>query len=304
MKIKKNKKNYKILIIGYGSIGKQHYKSLNNLSLKKNIFFLSKRNIKNKNFIKRKDIKKLNPNYIIICSNTVDHLSDVKFLEKNLEKKIILIEKPVFEKINNFKPKKNKYFVNYQLRFHPVIQELKKITKNKKILNLQVNCNSFLPGWRNRDYKKSYSSKKILGGGVLLDLSHELDYILWIFKKIKINYSKIGKISKLKIDSDDSAHILGKLSFNGIYNINLSYFSRIPKRSIVLDCDEFSFYGDLINNFYKFKSSQKTISKFFKINQLKLLTNVHKKIINRNYKDLCTFKEGSLVLKYIKNLKF
>ena len=43
-------------------------------------------------------------------------------------------------------------------------------------------CNSFLPNWRsNRDYRKSSSLKKVEGGGVLLELSHEIDYIRNLF---------------------------------------------------------------------------------------------------------------------------
>ena len=31
------------------------------------------------------------------------------------------------------------------------------------------------------NYLKSYSASKSKGGGVLLDLSHEIDYINWLF---------------------------------------------------------------------------------------------------------------------------
>ena len=45
-------------------------------------------------------------------------------------------------------------------------------------------CHSYLPQWRKKNYKKSYSSNAKLGGGVSLDLSHEIDYIQWIFGNI------------------------------------------------------------------------------------------------------------------------
>ncbi len=297
------KKKIKILIIGYGSIGKKHLKVLRNIKYKKEIFILSERNFTNKIFVNRYAIKNLNPDYIIICSKTSSHLRDVKFIEKTLEKKIVLIEKPIFNKLNKFKPSKNKYFVNYQLRLHPIIKKLKEIASNKKILNLQVSCNSFLPAWRNTEYKKSYSSQKRLGGGVLLDLSHELDYILWIFKNVSVNYSKIEKNSKLNINSEDHASVLGKISNEGILHLNLSYFSRISNRKILLDCNDFSFEGDLIKNYFKFESSKKKITKFYKISQSKLLSNVHRKIIEKDFKDLCSFEEGLQVLKLIKKIK-
>ena len=296
------KKNFKILIIGFGSIGQQHYKALKDIKIKNNVFFLSRRIIKNKNFITKKNIKNFNPDYIIICSNTNNHIKDVEFIERNLKKKIVLIEKPIFDKVYKITPKKNTYFVNYQLRFHPVIQKLKKTLSNKKILNLQISCKSYLPNWRKRDYRKSYSSKKI-GGGVLLDLSHELDYMLWIFKNIQVKYSKIIKISKLQIQSNDYVFLAGKVSKGGMFSLNLTYFSKHPSRSVSVDCDNFSFHGNLIDNYYKINSGNKQISNHFNMNQLELLKQVHKKILSKDFKDLCSFKEGLGVLKFIKKNK-
>ncbi len=57
-------------------------------------------------------------------------------------------------------------------------------------LYTSVECGSYLPDWRpGNNYKKSVSAKKDLGGGVLLELSHELDYIRWIFGEIKNIYA-------------------------------------------------------------------------------------------------------------------
>ena len=292
-----------ILLIGYGSITKKHIKALNKLNFKKNIFILSNRKHKGKNFISKLDIKKINPDYIIVCSETHHHIKNLNLIEKNLTNKLILLEKPVCEKLYKLNKLKNKYFVNYQLRLHPIIQKAKKVFKNKKILNLQVICNSFLPDWRKRNYSKIYSSDRNKGGGVLLDLSHEIDYILWIFDKIKIQHFKINKISKLKIDSEDFASLSGSVSGKGNLQLSLSYFSRINSRSISVDSDKESFYGDLAKNYLKFKNNKKEIVKYFQIKQSTLLYNVHKKIIKGKFKDLCTLKEGISVLKFIEKLK-
>ena len=49
---------------------------------------------------------------------------------------------------------------------------------------MSINCSSFLPSWRkNIDYQSSVSAKKSLGGGVLLELSHEIDYLIWLIGK-------------------------------------------------------------------------------------------------------------------------
>ena len=77
-------------------------------------------------------------------------------------------------------------------------------------------------------YKNSYSSHRRLGGGVLLDLSHEIDYIEWIFKKIKrLDFVKIKKLSNLKINVEDHVLISGKTKLSNFIINSLnpgSYF--------------------------------------------------------------------------------
>ena len=300
----KMNKDSKVLIIGYGSIGKKHFTILNRLILKKNIYIFSNRKIKKKNFINKNELKRINPDYLIICSKTSDHFKDIKMIEKNFKNKKVLIEKPIFHKYFNLPLKKNKYFVNYQLRFHPIIQKLKMlVNKSDKKLNLQINCNSYLPNWRKKSYRMSYSSDKKYGGGVLLDLSHEIDYFLWLFSKAKILYWQKTNISNLNIKSNDLGVIAGKFSTNGYFSINLSYFSKIERRDIYLDTNNYSFYGNFIKNYYKINTVKKTKTKYIKIDQLKLIQNVHKKILNNNFKDICTVEEGLKTLKFIEKLK-
>jgi predicted dehydrogenase len=68
-----------------------------------------------------------------------------------------------------------------------------------------------LPNWRpNSDYKKSVSAQKILGGGVLLELSHEIDYLYWIFGDVEWVKSHLSRQSSLEIDVEDvSSNIIG-----------------------------------------------------------------------------------------------
>ena len=88
---------------------------------------------------------------------------------------------------------------------------------------------------KNIDYFNSYSSSKKRGGGVLLDLSHEIDYLQWLFGKVnKIEYKKIKKISNLKIKSEDVAQVIIKIENINFY-LNLTYFSRFEERRIIID---------------------------------------------------------------------
>ena len=120
------RKKFKVLIIGYGSIGQKHAKLLSDYH-NLDICILTKQN--NVPFKKIKNINEItlyNPDYVVVASITTLHFNHLKFLEKNLKKKIVLIEKPLFEKIRLLKLKNNFYYVGYNLRFHPILKFLKK----------------------------------------------------------------------------------------------------------------------------------------------------------------------------------
>ena len=189
-------KNNNALIVGYGSIGRKHYSLLKKLNIFKKIYILTKQKKINKNCIN--DINKISiikPSYVVISSRTSHHYSQLKILEKKIKNSRILVEKPLFEKYYNFKALRNKIFVGYNLRFHPVLIYLKRFLKNKKIFSTQVVCKSYLPHWRkNIDYRQSNSAKKSFGGAQdlprdekrprkyrLVDILFDDDEMLFIF---------------------------------------------------------------------------------------------------------------------------
>ena len=123
----------KVLIIGFGSIGQRHASILKNFKMVSDIYIFSRSNSKIlKNINKLSQIKKINPDYIIISSRTSDHFKHLKYIEKNLSNKIVLIEKPLFNKLKKFSIFKNKVFVGYNLRQHPVVRFIKYFIAKKK----------------------------------------------------------------------------------------------------------------------------------------------------------------------------
>ena len=96
-------------------------------------------------------------------------------------------------------------------------------------MSVRSEVGSYLPSWRkDTDYKKSVSAKKKLGGGVLLELSHDIDYLFWLFGKVEWVSATIYKQSNLKIDTEDTAIItLGFLNNKKknkiIANLNMDF---------------------------------------------------------------------------------
>ena len=299
--------NVPILISGYGSIGRRHTSILSQIVKKKNITVLTRqKSLKYKTINKMQESLKINPNYIVLCNPTTDHLKKILFIEKNFKNKTILVEKPLFHKPNNIQPKKNKYFVGYNLRFNPVIELLKKKIKSKKIWSVNIFCGSYLPNWRkNIDYRKSSSAKRKFGGGVLLDLSHELDYVQWLFGKIKIENCKSTKLSNLEIDTDDFLNLNCKTKSVPSIQITLNYFSKIPKRHIYIDGKDISIHADLINNKVEFSSrGKRKIYNFKNFEKNFQYKKQHLAILKgKNSHQLCKYNDGKEIVNLIQKIR-
>ena len=297
----------KVLIVGYGSIGKKHARILKKLNIVSKIYVLTKQNckkfIKIKNF---KEIKNINPDYIIIASRTSDHYKHLLLIEKILKNKIILVEKPLFKDFKRIKIKRNKVFVGYNLRYHPIIKFIKNFIEKRKIFSVHINCHSYLPNWRKGvDYSKSNTAKRKYGGGALLELSHELDYLQLIFDKIyKLNHVIVKKISNLKINTDDYVNIIGK-TIKSNFCVNLNLFSLQIQRKIMINGKGFSLEGDLIENTIRIYEKNKKKIKKFKVDTEYTYKAQHKSLLSNVYENSCTYRQGvqlMLIINKIKNL--
>ena len=117
---------------------------------------------------------------------------------------------------------------------------------NKKIgqiLHVQVDCGSYLPEWRKgQDYRQSVSAKSDLGGGVLLELSHELDYIQLFFGEMKSVSAKIQNSGTLDINVEDSVDMIFASEQGYSVSVHLDFNSRNTRRECIARCSN----GDLI----------------------------------------------------------
>ncbi len=292
-----------VLIVGSGNIAKKHRKSLKLISKK-----IKVKNITSRNFqaFLKANKNKLKFNFIIVCSPSSEHHRHISLIENSFEKIKVLVEKPLFNKFIEIKKKlKNYYFIGYNLRFHPIIIFLKKFLSRKKIFSINVICTSYLPHWRKgKDYRKSVSAQKKFGGGVTLELSHEIDYLDWILKNFKILNSYNKKISNLKINVDDVLNLTAEKNKKTFLNLNINFFSVSKRRAILIDGKDFSIDADLVKNEIKIyeKEKVKTIS-YKKFKMIDSYKNQNNSLIKGKFKNLCNIQQGLKVLKIISKIK-
>ena len=295
----------KCLVIGYGAAGKRHVKILEKFKVKK-IYVLTKQQIPGHNIIRNfSEVKNLNPDFIIIASITSLHLKYFYLIEKFFRNKKILIEKPVFHKFVKIKKTKNKFYVGYNLRFNPGLIYLKSQIKNKKIIFVNINCSSYLPDWRkNIDNKISMSTNSKSGGGVLLELSHEIDYLKWIFGDFKILSSFNKKVSKLKTRVDDILILNALTKKKVVINMTINFFSKIKKREILVHGNDISMSFDILkNNLNIYKKKQIYQKKWSNFSMEKTYFDQFKSIFSKKNTNLCSLKEGIEIMKKISMIK-
>ena len=102
--------------------------------------------------------------------------------------------------------------VGYNLRYSPTLREFGRRLGQGVIgrcLSVRAEVGQYLPSWRpEADYRLGVSARRELGGGVLLELSHELDYLRWIFGEVRSVQAMVARQSSLEIDVEDTADLL------------------------------------------------------------------------------------------------
>lgn len=225
------------LVVGYGSIGKRHYRLLQEICA--DVWLVSKHaSTAPKAFSDlTQALRTINPDLIILASETWQHSEQVSLIESYCQGKKVLVEKPYtnLEAQAPFSGLKNHYFIGYNLRFHPLIRSLKAELSQQPVLSGTLTCSSYLPDWRpGQDYRTSYSAQGERGGGVLLDISHELDYLTYCLGEIQAVCAFNAKISPLEIQSDDVLFALLRFKSGALIHLYLDYFGRWPVRSGLL----------------------------------------------------------------------
>jgi len=292
----------KILIIRFGSIGRKHAAILKkNRHISKIYIFSNQKNIPY-NIIKNlNSIDKLGIDNIIIATHAKSHIKYLRYIEKNLKNKNVLIEKPLFEKEYLVALKANNYSVGYNLRFHPLINLIKKKINKKKIWFYRVFSSSYLPYWRkNIHYSKSASGMKKYGGGALLELSHELDFSMYLLGDLKPSKSMKKKLSNLNIDVDDIYEVNGFTKSKTYFNISANFFSKNEARDIIIEGENLSIKADLIKNEIQIIENNKEKKiQLKKFNMNETYNMEHNELISGSLNYSCNLKDGKKVLKLI-----
>jgi predicted dehydrogenase len=242
-----------ILIVGLGSIGKRHLRLARELFPQAKIAVL--RHQANKIvpeyadyiFSTMNEALAFSPQVAVISNPATFHISSAMPLAKAGAH--LLIEKPlsastegVAELLNACERSGAQLLTGYNLRFLPSLQQFKAMLDTGVIgalWSVRSEIGQYLPSWRtDTDYRQGVSAQHALGGGALLELSHELDYLLWIFGEVDWVQGALTQQSDLEIDVEDSAHLSLGFRAKGTENplvatVNLDFIRHDTTRSCI-----------------------------------------------------------------------
>ena len=260
-------------VIGCGSIGERHIRNLQTLSAgeilafdvdKKRLALIGEKyNVKIYDDIEY--VMNHRTDAFIICVPPSLHIPfSLKGIECNAH---LFIEKPLSNNLEGVdalleeaQAKGLVINVGYNLRFHPGLRLVKQLIDQDrigKVLAARVEAGQYLPDWHPwQDYREMYVAKKELGGGIILDGSHEIDYIRWLLGEIKRVSCFTGKLSSLEVDTEDTAEIILRFCGGEIAGVHLDFVQRFYSRSCKLIGEEGTIVWDYPNKEVSVYSAQ------------------------------------------------
>jgi predicted dehydrogenase len=216
----------RVLLVGLGSIGKRHLRVARELLPNADIRVLRHQECAttpeyaNGCFSRLEQAIAFEPQLAVIASPSTFHLSSAQALAQIGTH--LLVEKPLSASpegvpllLETCGQRGSVLMTGYNLRFLPSLEQFRILLAANvigKVLSVRCEIGQYLPSWRpDADYRGGVSARRELGGGVLLELSHEFDYLRWIFGEVDQVCASLSRQSELAVDVEDTAHLI--LSF-------------------------------------------------------------------------------------------
>ncbi len=245
----------RILVIGCGSIGKRHIENLTALGAGELLAF-DERPDRRQEVRSRFGIETLerlddawprHPDAAVIATPTslhvplaldaADHGCHL-FIEKPLSHTLDRVD----QLLNTVRERKLVTFVGCNMRFHPGLRKVKELLDEHapgRVVGARVAVGQWLPDWHPwEDYRHGYSATRALGGGIILDAIHELDYIRWMLGDVQEVACFAGRLSHLEIETEDMAAILLRFVNGTIAEVHMDYVQRVSHRTCQIIGDE------------------------------------------------------------------
>ena len=239
----------KILVVGFGSIARRHIHNLRSIDTTLQIGVWRQRSestdlgefspLIGNVFYGEEDVCAWEPEAAFITNPAPMHIEAGLFLARNGSH--LFIEKPLSDTLEGVdellalcRQRNLVLLVGYVFRFCNSLQVMRRALKEGRIgrpLSIRAEVGQYLPDWRpDSDYRQTVSARRDLGGGAVLELSHELDYVRWLLGEVKSVSAHLARTSDLEIDVEDTAEITLQFANKAVGSIHLDLVQRAATR--------------------------------------------------------------------------
>ena len=235
----------KFLIAGLGSIGRRHFRNLIALGEKDIILLRSHRATLPDDELAgypvetdlTEALKKHKPDAVVVANPTALHMDiAIPAAQAGCH---ILLEKPVSNSLDRLdvlqkaaEKSGSRILVGFQFRYHPTLNKARELIQASalgKVLTVHAHWGEYLPQWHPwEDYRQGYAAPADLGGGVIVTLTHPLDYLRYLIGEADSLWSFNGHLSPLEMDVEDAAEIGLRFASGAVGGVHLNYFQRPP----------------------------------------------------------------------------
>jgi len=250
----------RILIAGLGSIGQRHLRNLLALGVEDILLLRTKSEPVQESpqlpvFTRLEDALDRRPDAVIVSNPTAHHLDiALPAVDAGCH---LFVEKPLshtWEKVQALldaaEARQVIGLVGFDMHFDPGLRKVRELISDGTIGHItaiQAQVGQYLPDWHPwEDYRQGVSARNATGGGVILDLIHEIDYIRWLMGDAQEVASMNGHVSNLEIETEDTAAILLRFGNGAIGTIHLDYIQRTISRTCRVIGDEGTIFWDLL----------------------------------------------------------
>ena len=190
--------------------------------------------------------------------------------------------------------------IGYNLRFHPAVRWLEQQLSGETAIVVDVAAQSYLPEWRpGRDHRETASAGRARGGGVLRDLSHEIDLMLGLFGEPREILALGGNLGGLGIDAETAVSAALELERAPVATLRLSYLDRMPERRVRVTTALETFEADLLSG----ECRMSTGEELHPVEWPRTYADLHLAMLGCGPGAVCTLEEGLRVVACIEALE-
>lgn len=305
----------KFLIAGFGSIGRRHFRNLKALGQEDILFLRSGQSQladdELDGYPVETDIEAAlahSPDAVIVSNPTSKHL-DIAIPAAKADCDLLL-EKPLsnsLERVAELKKEveqsKTNVLMGFQFRFHPGLLQAKQLLNSGDLgrpIAVRVHWGEYLPDWHPwEDFRKAYSARKDLGGGVVLTLSHPFDYLRWLLGEINSVWAIVRNSGELDIGVEDLAHVSLDFDNKAVGSVQLDYLQKPSAHWFEIQCAQGSLAWDATTGALKvFRNEVGELEEFpppkgFERNDLFLVQMRHFiQVVEGKQQSLCGLEDG------------